>query len=83
MLTLFLTVLTLPRAHTEVSGTQPQQHPPGVLPSASSLASGSHGLHMDFLGIVEFSFPGASVLAALSTLVYVPTAVQFAGFYCK
>lgn len=76
-------VLTLPHAaHIEASGTQPQQHP-RVLPSVSTLASGSHGLHIDFLGIWDFSLPVASVLAALSTLVYVPTAVQFADFYCK
>lgn len=77
-------MLTLPHAaHTKASETQPQQDPLGVLPSVSSLASGSHGLCIDFLGIWDFSLPVASVLAALSTLVYVPTAVQFADFYCK
>lgn len=35
------------------------------------------------LGFGTFPFEVASVLAALSVMVYVPTAVQFARFYCK
>lgn len=70
-------------AHTKASGIQPQQRPVGVLPSAYSLAFGNHGLHSDFLGLWDFSLAVASVLAALSVVVYVRTAIEFARFYCK
>lgn len=77
-------MLTLSHAaHTKASAIQPKQHPVGELPSACSLASGSHGLHTNFRGLWDSSLVVASVLASLSVVVYVPTALQFADLYCK